>query len=220
MATTKRERQKQLRAQKVEQMKKVQQRKQTGRKLLVGLIVVVLLAGSAVLIFHPKSAQVATIPTTSTTTATAASCSTADSSHVSGSVAGFATIATPLPSGVFCVAPTVTVPNSAPPKVEEAYDLIKGTGPTVGIGSNFTVQYVLADYATHKVLQSSWTSSPFSSTLNYGGLITGWVKGMIGMKQGGRRELIIPPALGYGAGGNGIAANDTLVFVIDLLKVN
>jgi peptidylprolyl isomerase len=52
-------------------------------------------------------------------------------------------------------------------------------------------------------------------------VIPGWDKGVVGMKQGGRRELIIPPADGYGSQspGPGIAANDTLVFVIDLLKV-
>ena len=44
---------------------------------------------------------------------------------------------------------------------------------------------------------------------------------MAGMKVGGRREMIIPPSLGYGSSspGTGIAANDTLVFVVDLLKV-
>ena len=39
------------------------------------------------------------------------------------------------------------------------------------------------------------------------------------MKVGGRRELIIPPSLGYGKGGNGIPANVTLVFIVDLLKI-
>jgi peptidylprolyl isomerase len=51
-------------------------------------------------------------------------------------------------------------------------------------------------------------------------LIAGWVAGLPGMKVGGRRELILPPADAYGAGGNGIPANDTLVFIVDLLKVN
>ena len=84
-----------------------------------------------------------------------------------------------------------------------------------------TVQYVLATYSSDKVIQSSWTSQPFTFTLGAGQVIPGWDKGVVGMKVGGRRELIIPPSLGYGSQspGAGIAANDTLVFVIDLQKV-
>jgi peptidylprolyl isomerase len=86
------------------------------------------------------------------------------------------------------------------------------------------VQYVLATYSAGKVIQSSWTGQPFSFVLGEGQVIPGWDKGVVGMRVGGRRELIIPPNLGYGAtpppGAQGIAANDTLVFVIDLLKVS
>jgi FKBP-type peptidyl-prolyl cis-trans isomerase len=80
---------------------------------------------------------------------------------------------------------------------------------------------VLATYSARKVIQSSWTSQPFQFTLGQGQVIPGWDKGVPGMKVGGRRELIIPPSLGYGAQsqGPGIAANDTLVFVVDLLKI-
>jgi FKBP-type peptidyl-prolyl cis-trans isomerase len=80
---------------------------------------------------------------------------------------------------------------------------------------------VLATYSARKVIQSSWTSQPFQFTLGQGQVIPGWDKGVPGMKVGGRRELIIPPSLGYGAQsqGPGIAANDTIVFVVDLLKI-
>ena len=51
-------------------------------------------------------------------------------------------------------------------------------------------------------------------------MIPGWQQGMPGMKEGGRRLLIIPPALGYGAQGAGpIGPNETLIFVVDLVKV-
>jgi peptidylprolyl isomerase len=83
-----------------------------------------------------------------------------------------------------------------------------------------TVQYVLADYATRKVVQSSWTSQPFSFTLGARQVIPGCDKSIVGMKAGGRRELIIPPSLAYGTGGQGIPPNDTLVFVVDVLKVS
>jgi peptidylprolyl isomerase len=82
------------------------------------------------------------------------------------------------------------------------------------------VQYVLATYSTHQVIQSSWTSQPFQLTVGVTRVIPGWSEGLIGMKVGGRRELIIPPNLGYGglAAGPGISVNDTLVFVIDILN--
>ena len=128
------------------------------------------------------------------------------------------------PAGVTGHEPTVTVPPGAPPTVLQSADLIEGTGKSAAPGDTVTVQYVLATYSTGKVIQSSWASQPFTFTLGQGDVIPGWDKGVVGMKEGGRRELIIPPSLGYGdtapPGSQGIAANDTLVFVIDLLKVN
>ena len=84
------------------------------------------------------------------------------------------------------------------------------------------MQYVLATYSSGKVVQSSWSSQPFTFTLGTGQVIPGWDEGVVGMQAGGRRELIIPPSLGYGdqAPGPGIAANDTLVFVVDVIKIN
>lgn len=125
------------------------------------------------------------------------------------------------PAGTAGTAPTVTVPSGTPPTHLESADLITGTGPAAKDGDHLTVQYVLATYSSGKVVQSSWTSQPFPFTLGVTQLIKGWTVGMVGMKAGGRRELIIPPSLGYGAQspGPGIAANDTLVFVIDLQKI-
>lgn len=123
------------------------------------------------------------------------------------------------PAGTWGTAPTVTVPSGTPPTTLESADLITGTGPAAKDGDSLTVQYVLADYATHNVLQSSWTSQPFTLRLGVTQLIKGWTDGLVGMKAGGRRELIIPPNLAYGSGGQGIPANDTLVFVVDLQKI-
>jgi FKBP-type peptidyl-prolyl cis-trans isomerase len=128
------------------------------------------------------------------------------------------------PAGTSGKEPTVTVPAGAPPKQLESADLIVGTGPAAKPGDSVTVQYVLATYSSRKVIQASWTSQPFTFTLDASPemVIPGWDKGVVGMKVGGRRELIIPPSLGYGANspGAGIAANDTLVFMVDLLKIN
>jgi peptidylprolyl isomerase len=128
------------------------------------------------------------------------------------------------PAGTAGQAPTVTVPPGPPPAGLESADLIVGTGQEAVPGDQVTVQYELATYSAKKVIQSSWTSQPFTFTLGAGQVIPGWDKGVVGMRVGGRRELIIPPSLGYGAtpppGAQGIAANDTLVFVIDLVKVD
>jgi hypothetical protein len=125
------------------------------------------------------------------------------------------------PAGTAGTAPTVTVPSGTPPTKLESADLIQGSGPPAVDGDTVSVQYVLATYSSGKVIQSSWTSQPFSFTLGHGQVIPGWDKGVVGMMAGGRRELIIPPSLGYGAQspGPGIGANDTLVFVIDMQKV-
>ena len=126
------------------------------------------------------------------------------------------------PAGTSGQAPTVTVPSGTPPTTLESSDLITGTGKAAAKGDSVQVQYVLATYSSGKVIQSSWTSQPFTFTLGEGQVIKGWDEGVVGMKAGGRRELIIPASLGYGAQspGAGISANDTLVFVIDLQKIN
>ncbi len=131
-------------------------------------------------------------------------------------------VSDPSPAGTAGTQPTVVVPSGTPPTNLESSDLIAGTGPAAKKGDNVQVQYVLATYSSGKVVQSSWTSQPFSFTLGAGQVIPGWDDGVVGMKVGGRRELVIPPSLGYGSSspGPGIAANDTLVFVVDMLKIN
>jgi peptidylprolyl isomerase len=127
-------------------------------------------------------------------------------------------------AGTAGTAPTLTVPAGQPPTRLETADLITGTGPVAKAGDTVTVQYVLATYSSRKVVQSSWTAQPFSFMLDATpeAVIPGWDAGVAGMQVGGRRELIIPPSLGYGnqVPGAGIAANDTLVFIVDLLKIN
>jgi peptidylprolyl isomerase len=163
--------------------------------------------------------------TTSTTAAPTSSTSTPTSASTSTGPAASGNAAIPAqdrsPAGTAGKAPTVTVPTSAPPTQLESADLIAGTGAAAKAGDTVTVQYVLATYSSKMVVQSSWTSQPFSFTIGQHQVIAGWDQGVPGMHVGGRRELIIPPSLGYGAvsQGPGIAANDTLVFVIDLLKI-
>ena len=217
MATAKRERQKAARRQKLEEMQRAATRRRTIRRAVIVGVIAIAIIVSAALLFSGNSS-----PTTTTTSTTiAATTTTAPATTTTVKPASFAPVASPSPAGTFGTAPTVIVPAGAPPTAMQVSDLIHGTGAVAKIGSKLTVQYVLATYSSRKVVQSSWTSQPFSFTLGVGQVIPGWVEGMVGMRVGGRREMIIPPALGYKsvAAGPGIAANDTLVFVVDLLKV-
>lgn len=118
--------------------------------------------------------------------------------------------------------PKVTVPAGAPPKELEIEEIEEGTGPTAEAGDEVTVQYVGVGYDSGEEFDSSWSrSEPFTFGLGAGQVIPGWDQGVEGMKVGGRRELIIPPNLAYGATGSPpvIGPNETLIFVIDLLAV-
>ena len=130
-----------------------------------------------------------------------------------------ATATTPT-SGPLSKEPQVTPPSGPPPTKLEVKDLITGTGPEAKAGQTVTVNYVGALYKGGKVFDSSWKrKEPFSFPLGKGQVIAGWDQGVPGMKVGGRRELVIPASLAYGAKGSGstIPPNAPLVFVIDLL---
>ena len=230
MATTKRERQKAARREKMERLQKESKRRQTLRRWVIISIVGAMVLGTGAALFSGGSSTTTTTTTTTlaTTTTTMAQGSTTTTGAVTTStIAASVSTFQPIPAADRSAAgksgsePTVTVPTSAAPTQMRSSDLIAGTGAAAKAGDTLQMQYVLATYSTHKVQQSSWTSSPFSFKLGTGAVIKGWDLGIVGMREGGRRELIIPASLGYGAQspGNGIAANDTLVFVVDLLKV-
>ena len=118
--------------------------------------------------------------------------------------------------------PKVKPPKGAPPKQLVTNDLEEGSGAEAKAGDEITVQYVGVNYKNGKEFDSSWSrSEPFTFTLGEGYVIPGWEEGFEGMKVGGRRELIIPPDLGYGSTGSPptIPPNETLVFVVDLEAV-
>ena len=84
------------------------------------------------------------------------------------------------------------------------------------------MNYVGINYKSGKEFDSSWKrNEPFTFTLGKKSVIPGWEKGIPGMKVGGRRELVIPAALAYGAKGSppSIPPNETLIFVVDMLGV-
>lgn len=161
-----------------------------------------------------------------------AACSSSSSSSVTTSTlpatAPAQTVVTqpvtdPSPAGTFGTKPTVVIPSGPPPTTLQVTDLIVGTGPKAKPGDNVTVQYVGYSYTTKQQFDASWDrGQPFNFGLGQGQVIAGWDNGVVGMQVGGRRELVIPADLAYGANspGAGIAANDTLVFIVDLVKIN
>ena len=98
-------------------------------------------------------------------------------------------------------------------------DLVVGDGAEATPGATVDVHYVGVDFETGEQFDASWDrGASISFPLN--GLVRGWQEGIPGMKVGGRRQLICPPAYAYGpAGGGHRLSGRTLVFVIDLLGV-
>ena len=99
-------------------------------------------------------------------------------------------------------------------------DTVAGTGAEAVAGKKVTVHYAGTLDDGTKFDSSLDRGTPFSFTLGAGQVIKGWDQGVLGMKIGGKRTLVIPSELGYGASGMGpIPANATLHFDVELLKV-
>ncbi|MHB1539600.1 MAG: FKBP-type peptidyl-prolyl cis-trans isomerase [Solirubrobacteraceae bacterium] len=126
-------------------------------------------------------------------------------------------------SGPLSTEPKVTPPSGPAPAKLETRELVKGSGAEAKQGETITVNYVGELYKTGKVFNSTWkeTKEPAKFTLAKGSVIEGWVKGIAGMKIGGRRELIIPAEEAYKKEGRlpQIPKSEALVFVVDLLGV-
>jgi peptidylprolyl isomerase len=119
------------------------------------------------------------------------------------------------------VKPDITVPDALPPGRLERNDLVTGDGRRARKDDTVRVQYVGVAWSSGQQFDASWDrNEPFTVKLGEGNVIPGWDKGVPGMRVGGRRLLVIPPEDGYGSQGTqGIAPNETLVFVIDLTAV-
>jgi peptidylprolyl isomerase len=124
-------------------------------------------------------------------------------------------------TGDFGKAPKVEIPACKPTGELIVKDLVQGTGAEVKEGTTATVNYQLTTFSDKKVLDSSFQrGEPFDvENVGKAQVIKGWNEGIIGLKENGRRLLVVPPAKGYGEGGQGIKPNETLVFVIDGVKV-
>jgi FKBP-type peptidyl-prolyl cis-trans isomerase FkpA len=116
-------------------------------------------------------------------------------------------------------APSVNVPFSVT-------ELRAGTGREAVAGKGVTVQYAGWLYDPNQpnnkgsLFDTSVNRGPYSFVLGVGAVIRGWDQGLVGLKVGGVRQLVIPPDLAYGAAGNGpIPPNATLLFEVELLAV-
>src|SRR5512138_3439494 len=118
--------------------------------------------------------------------------------------------------------PTISQPTGDAPTDLEIVDLAVGDGDEARPGQTVVVHYVGVAFSNGKEFDSSWNrNSPFDFRLGAGEVITGWDRGVAGMRVGGRRQLAIPAKLAYGDRGAGgvIKPGAHLVFVVDLLGV-
>jgi len=116
--------------------------------------------------------------------------------------------------------PTVAAPSGEPPTDLVVDDLDAGTGEEAQAGHEVEVHYVGVAWSSGDQFDASWDrGQTFRFRLGGGQVISGWDEGVQGMRVGGRRQLTIPPHLGYGARGAGgvIKPNETLIFVVDLI---
>ena len=100
-------------------------------------------------------------------------------------------------------------------------DLVEGTGAEAQSGNTVSVNY-RGTLTNGQEFDSSYRrNQAFTFPLGGGRVIRGWDEGVVGMKEGGKRRLVIPPDLAYGSRGAGgvIGPNETLIFEIELVKV-
>ena len=114
--------------------------------------------------------------------------------------------------------PQIDFIEGPPPAELVITDLIVGDGAQALPGGRVEVHYVGVDFETGEQFDASWDRGE-SITFPLTGLIAGWQEGIPGMRVGGRRQLVIPPAMAYGESGGHRLSGRTLVFIIDLLDV-
>jgi peptidylprolyl isomerase len=128
--------------------------------------------------------------------------------------------AAPAPSA--SAAPSAApVPPADPNAKLSSTDLLVGKGATTKTGDTVSVHYVGTLLDGKEFDSSRKRGTPFTFTLGKGQVIRGWDQGVVGMKIGGKRKLVIPPALAYGERGMGavIPPNSTLTFEIELVDI-
>ena len=119
--------------------------------------------------------------------------------------------------------PEIEFPGAELPADLVITDVTEGDGAEATSGSTVSVHYVGVAHSTGEEFDASYNrGTPLQFRIGVGQVIQGWDEGVEGMKVGGRRQLVIPPHLGYGDRGAGgvIKPGETLIFVVDLLEVS
>ena len=118
--------------------------------------------------------------------------------------------------------PEIEFPGPETPSDLVVTEITEGDGTEATSGSTVSVHYVGVAHSSGEEFDASYNrGAPLEFRLGTGQVIQGWDQGVEGMKVGGRRQLVIPPHLGYGDRGAGgvIKPGETLIFVVDLLDV-
>ena len=118
--------------------------------------------------------------------------------------------------------PEIEFPGPETPSDLVVTEITEGDGAEATSGSTVSVHYVGVAHSSGEEFDASYNrGAPLEFRLGVGQVIQGWDQGVEGMKVGGRRQLVIPPHLGYGDRGAGgvIKPGETLIFVVDLLDV-
>jgi FKBP-type peptidyl-prolyl cis-trans isomerase len=125
----------------------------------------------------------------------------------------------PKPSGLVGAEPKPIMPTDPPPGFLAQAQFIEGIGNVASRGDRLTVQYVGYDYSGKK-FGSSWEEGhPFAFTLGKGEAIKGWEEALEAAEPGDRTELVVPPHLAQGPFPRNLPKDSTLVFVLELLRV-
>ncbi len=119
-------------------------------------------------------------------------------------------------------APQISVTPDTLPTTLELEDLVVGSGEEANASHTVEVHYAGVSVKNGKEFDSSWSRGGRPTSFPLNGVITGFRDGIAGMREGGRRVLIVPPDMGYGSRGAPpvIGPNETLVFVVDLVRVS
>ncbi len=118
-------------------------------------------------------------------------------------------------------APQINVTPDTLPATLEIEDLVVGTGAEANPSHTVEVHYAGVSVKNNQEFDSSWGRGGQPTSFPLNGVITGFRDGIAGMREGGRRVLVVPPDMGYGSRGAPpvIGPNETLVFVVDLVRL-